>query len=788
MLRNYIKIALRNLKRQRIYSVISMSSLALGLGIFILFALISEFSSNFDTFHKKARRIFGVVQVLPAGIEGEQHSAITPAPLLPALLDELPEIEEATRFHPPGRIVVKYKDKVFYETGIRFVDSNFLSVFSFKIIAGNAETVLSKPYSLVLTEDVAVKYFGDENPVGKTLTLDNRIDVTVTGVTENVPKNSTIIYDFLVSMETAKALYNWMENWKVNNQALYLVLSEGVEPEQLEEKFSTIINKYYPESKDTPKRLYLFPLLDIFLKSREIDSYWANGQISFLFWIIPALLLVVACINFMNLSTARYVTRAKEVGLRKVIGAQRPQLVKQFIGEAVIITFLSLPIAFLLYELLRPIVFGIIGDFIDISLWDNPQIFGLVVGVTFLTGVFAGSYPAFYLSVFKPIKVLKGDLQLGKKGGRLRKTMVVVQFTFSIILIVTTIVSVKQLKFSFNADLGYDRTRIVAVEIADEARRNLETMRKELLRHKDIVSVSASAALPISWNPKRRILPEGLSEDETWNMNVYGIDYDFIELVGIKIAQGRSFSRTYNDTQNYIINKTAVQQLNWKDPLGKHLTIEDQKGTVIGVAKDFHFKSLYLGGISPAILRLEPENLNHMLVKYSSSDRVSGVLEHIKEQWEILAPNLPFEYVILNDYFEEIYKTGDKTAEMSALIGGIAIFLSCLGLFGLSSYAVERRKKEIGIRKVLGASVPGIIRMLAKEFMLLIVIANIIAIPIAYFLMYSMVQFLYAYPTNIGATPFIFTAVITLVIGFITVISLTLKAAVANPVNSLRYE
>ncbi|MCJ7579855.1 MAG: ABC transporter permease, partial [Candidatus Aminicenantes bacterium] len=693
MLKNYFKIALRNLKRQKIYSAISMSSLALGLGFFIMFALMSNFFSSFDTFHEKADRIFGVVQVLPGGAEGEQHSAILPTPLSTALQSEFPEIENTTRYFPSGRIVVSYQDKLFYETGIRFVDSNFLSIFSFHLKNGNSETVLSKPYSIVLTEESAAKYFDKENPIGKTLTLNNKIDVTITGVTENVPNNSTLNYDFLISMETAKNFPIWTEDWKVNNQALFLLLAEGSAASELESKFPNFIDKYFPLSNNSPTQLYLFPLLDIFLNSMEIDSFWGSGQISFLFWIIPILLLLVACINFMNLSTARYVMRAKEVGLRKVIGAQRFQLIKQFIGEAVILTFLSLPIAIVLFELIHPLFSMITGDSVDFNIWNKPNILGLIVGVTLLTGLIAGSYPAFYLSVFKPIKVLKGNIQVGKKGGRLRKTLVVVQFTFSIILIVMTIVSIKQLEFNFRVDLGFDRSQIVAVEIAGEARKNLETLKKELKKDKNIISVSASTALPVSWETMQRVLPEGTSEEESLNMNAYGIDYDFIELVGLKLLQGRSFSPLFKETGNYIINQTTAQQLNWENPIGKQLTVGDQKGSIIGVVADFHFKSLYMSGMAPAVLFLDSENVHYMYVKYSSLDSISGVLSSIKEQWSIFAPDLPFEYVLLNDYFEDVYRSGDKTAQMSALIGGVAIFLSCLGLFGLSSYAVERRKK-----------------------------------------------------------------------------------------------
>jgi putative ABC transport system permease protein len=790
MIKNYIKIALRNLKRQKIYSVITLSGLVIGFGVFIFFALISFSLSSFDRFHENSDRIYGLVQVLPGGLEGEQHSAILPSPLLPALLEEFPEIEEGTRFFPPGRMIVRRQDKVFYENGIRFVDSAFLSIFSFKMVAGNAETALSEPYSLVLTEDTALKYFGDENPIGRSLTLDNKMDVFVTGVTENVPKNSSISFDFLVSAETAQALYGQMDDWNNNNQGVFLLLSEGYDPAELEAKLPDFISKHYELSPNSPKRFYLFPLLDFSSKSKGIECYWAGGEFSFTaLWIIAVLLLVIASINYTNLSTARYVTRANEVGMRKVVGAYRFQLIKQFLGESIFLSLISLPVGIVLYEVLGPVLTAYLGlDFLNLSLWGKPQIFILVLGVSALTGIFAGSYPAFYLSVFKPVQILTGKVQKGKMGGRLRKILVAVQFSFSVILIVFTLISVRQSAHNLRVNLGYDRNGIVAVEITAGARDNLELFKAELSRHPDIVAVSASQAVPISWNTKHPVLPEGFSEDDTLNMNTYGIDYNFIEILGIELLQGRSFSRSYSDENNFIINETAARQLQWKDPIGKQLTFEDQKGTVIGVAKDFHFKSIYQEHISPAVLYLEPKDLDYMLVRYSSPDKASEVVEYIRERWRILAPDLPFEYVSLNDYFQDTYIEGDKTAEMSGVLGILAIFLSCLGLFGLSSYAVERRFKEIGIRKVLGASVTGIIWMLIKEFLRLVIIANIIAIPLAYLMMSNMIRFIYAYPVDIGIDIFIYTVSLITLIAFLTVSSQTLKAARSNPVNALKYE
>jgi ABC-type antimicrobial peptide transport system permease subunit len=624
--------------------------------------------------------------------------------------------------------------------------------------------------------------------VGKTLTLENKIDVVVTGITANMPNNSSIIYDFLVSMETARILYDWMDDWSTNNQAAFLLLSEGAEPTNMEEKYSLFIDKYYPDTHESPDRFYLHALLNFFLGSEGIDCYWGGGKVSYItIWIVAVLLLIIACINFMNISTARYITRSQEIGMRKVVGASRGQLITQFLGESTLMALISMPAAILLYEFLRPMFAANLGRIFDISLMDSPHVLILIFGVTILTGFFAGSYPAFYLSASQPVLVFQKRLVTGKKGSRFRKILVVVQFTFSIILILITVISIKQSHHNLNVDLGYDRTNIIAVTISDESRDKLEIFKNELVRNKDIISVSASAALPIEWNAESSVLPEGVIEEDASFMNVYGIDIGLIEMLDIQIVQGRSFSREYKDPSSFIVNETAVRQLQWKDPIGKRITLRGQKGTVIGVAEDFHFKSIFLEKISPAVLYLEADDLNYMFVKYSTPESFPGVVEYIREKWNMVASDLPFEYITLENAFYDVFQ-GDKTSEMTGILGVLAIFLSCLGLFGLSSYSVERRIKEIGIRKVLGASVSRIVGMLTKDFIKLVAIANLFAIPIAYFMMNALIRFIYAYPIRIGAGIFILTAGLTLLIAFLTVSALTIKSALANPVDSLKYE
>jgi putative ABC transport system permease protein len=789
MIINHIKIAWRHLTKHKIYSAITMSGLVLGLGVFILFAVLLHSQSNFDSFHKNADRIYSIVQIVSRGMERDHHSAITPAPLKDALLAEFPEIEKAARFFPPGRMVVKYKNNIFYENSIRFVDPDFLSIFSFNLVRGEAETVLSKPYSIVLTEASALKYFGNEDPIGKSLTINNNFDVVITGITEDIPENSSIRFDFLVSMQVATAMNIRMDDWSDNNQATFLLLSFGASPGNLDAKLSALIKRYYPDSPESPQSLYLHSLQDFRLNSSEIECYWSAAQVSHIaIWIVAVLILIIACINFMNLSTARYAIRANEVGMRKVIGAKRMQLVQQFLGESILMSLISLPVAILFSELARPGLIAMMGGGVFIApIWNFPRVLILTLGVAILTGFFAGSYPAFYVSAFQAVHVFKGRLIKGKKGSRFRKILVVTQFTFSIILILMTIITVKQTNHNLNVDLGFDRTGIIAANISHEARDKLDTLKKELVRHADIVSVSAAAGLPIEWDTEQQVVPEGVDEDDALNMDTYGVDYDFVEMMGIEIQQGRSFSQDFADQNSFIINKTAAEQLKWENPIGKQLTVGEKKGMVIGVTEDFHFKSIYLSKIAPAVLHLDPEVLNFVFLKVSSPDKISSAVEYTKGQWNILFPNLPFEYETLENAFQDM-NSGDKTAEMTGALGLMAIFLSCLGLFGLSSYAVERRIKEIGIRKVLGASVSGIVRMLIKDFMKLVIIANIIAIPVAYFFMNRLIHFIYSYPINIGAGVFILCTVLSLLVAFMTVSSQTIKSALLNPAESLRYE
>ena len=791
MFKNYLRVAIRNVTRYKFYSFLIISGFALGLAVFLLAILYTGFNFSYDTFHKDVDDIYGVVQVLPSGNKGEQHTAITPAPLLPAMISEFSEIQAATRFSRCRKMIVRYEDKTFYENQVLLVDPNFLSFFNFGQISGKAEAVLAEPHSILLSEDSAIKYFGDVDPLGKTLTLDNKIDVTIAGVIENNSLNSSIHYDFLLSMATARSLYSWMDNWDVDSQAAFVRLSGREDQKNLEAKFPGFIQKHFADSSDSPKKMYLFPLLEFRKKAEDLDirSYlWWDEPYSVTYFFIGMAvgLLLIVCINFMNLSTARYMQRVREIGMRKVVGARRSQLIRQFLGESVLVSLLSIPLALILYEIIRPAYLNFLGNNIDISLWSYPFLALAMLGGTVLLGAISGSYPAFFLSGFNPVQVLKGHLKKGKKGTTLRKILVVSQFVLSILLIIFTIAISQQLRYLMNQNFGFERSDVVVLPIPQEMRPNLIPFKKELTRHSNVKLVSAAAYVPVNWMSENQVFPEGYEAKEAWTMNTYGIDYDFFELLNMTIVEGRSLSKDYKDQESIVLNETAVKQLGWEDPIGRRIKISDRSFTVIGVAADFLFDNPHWK-IAPSLLYLEETNLNYMLIK-TQGFPVQSFIEDVKARWDVFAPGIPFEYSTLEGRYESANEYIEEMYVIIGAIGIIAIFVSCLGLVALASFTVGRRTKEIGVRKVLGASVVGIVRMLLGHFVKLIVISNVIAWPLTYLLLKQFFQFGWAYTTDITLTSFVLAAGLSLVTAVLSVVYQTVKVARANPVLALKYE
>ncbi|OGU55688.1 MAG: hypothetical protein A2V66_07635 [Ignavibacteria bacterium RBG_13_36_8] len=792
MFRNYFKITCRNFLKQKIYTLITLSGLAIGLGVFLFFFRLFYWAETADTFHKDIDNIFIAIQRFNSGNE-ERHTTDISFPLLPALKNEIPEIENFTRITRKGKIIVSGGNKIFFENNILFVDKNFLSFFTFKMILGNIETILSEPNSIVLTQSSAEKYFGDASPIGQVLTLDNKTDVIVTGIIEDISanqSNSSIRFDFLVPLETAQYMYGKIDDWEIYNHVGFVKITNKFNIKQIEEKLEELRKKYFKNSLNSPQKIYLYPFQGFIHNAIYIQKFCGHSDIMIftIFFIMGTLFLFIVIINYVNLATARYSDRLKEIGIRKVIGANKLHLFNQFLGESILMALLSLPLALIAYNFASSAFIARIGIILDLSPWSNNNLLFILVAISILTGFIAGIYPALLLSSFRSVQILKGKIQSGRGQGRLRKLLVSFQFTFSIILIVLALVWKGQTDFLYRVDLGYDRTGVITIPLHNEIKNNFPLMKEKFESNPDIVSVSASTSPPGNWGTKEDVIPEGKNSDNAIRTYYYGIEYDFIKTLNIKLVGGRAFSIFHNDEHSLIIDKLFAEELNWANPIGKRLTINDVTGTIIGVVENFRFNDTFFPA-APTLFYLKKDNLNYMLIKVRNFGNIPKVNEHVKELWNELYPNTPYESFTLEDYFDNINFDSTKIiAEIIGLLGLITIFFSCLGLLALASYEARKRTKEIGIRKILGASVSTILIILAKDFLKLILIANIIAIPIAYLISKKLIDFAFTLRMTIGPDIFIFTFLLTLIIALFTITTQTYKAAQTNPVDTLKYE
>jgi putative ABC transport system permease protein len=755
-------------------------------------ALLAEFHFGFDKFHKDFERIYSVVQTFAKAEKDVDHSARTPAPLKQLLTSEILEIEDATRWIYLDEMSVKYRGKKFYEKAATAmaVDSNFLSFFSFALISGEPESALAEPNSVVLTEAAARKYFGDESPLGKTFTvmLYSEIPLKVTGVAIDVPLNSTIKYHFLISSKT----FNFDDNWHVWG-ATFVKLAGHEDSNSLKHKFAAFIETHLSGLTVVPNDLYLLPLSDLHLRSFHVQGVWQKDvQDAYLLVLVAGIaMLLVVCFNFMNLTTAQYLARYGEVGVRKVLSSSRLQLMLQFLGESILMALIAFPLAIVMNELMRPLFDSFVGNQIigEIGprLLDSPMMMLKCLAVTILVGVVAGSYPAFFLSRLRPVKIIRGDLQNGKKGTRIRQILVVTQFIVSIFCVLFAIMIIKLNNYLYHLDLGYSRENVLVARVGyGKLSPELETLKNELRKHPKIASLSAAPWTPVGWGTVFRVIPEGGSERDAWIWNIYGVDYNYIELLKMKIVKGRSFSRDYDESGSLIINETAARQLGWQDPIGRFLTVRNFKGIIVGVVKDFHFSDLF-SGIRPSVMYILKDFLQFLYIKLSYPPDPE-VIEYIKDKWNLFIPDLPFEFSTLDEYFKDLYLPLKQFGMLIGTIGLVAIFFSSLGLFDLSTYTTRRRIKEIGIRKAHGATFREIVRLLLTEFFRLVILANAIALPITYYVTKTILHEIQTYPVNIGIGVFILIGFLSLLIAFSAVIYQTYKAARANPVDALRYE
>lgn len=808
MFKNYLKVALRNLKRYKVYSLINIAGLAIGMACFLLIFLFVQDELSYDRYHNNSKWIYRITAEAYVA-EKAIHAASTPAPLGPTLINEFPEVLKAARIlNSSSERLVSFGQKKFYESRFFFADPSVFDVFTYPFKKGDPKTALNEPYSVVITEETAEKYFGNEDPVGKVINVNNRADYRITGVLKDIPRNSHFNLDFLASFITlAETNKRLSEDWGNLSYFTYCLLRQDCLPAELEKKLPLIVKKYVGKYFESFKgmlsdkiieewksafKFHLQPLTKIHLHSRLFYEIEANSDVSYvyIFSIIAFFILVIACINFMNLSTARSSSRAKEVSMRKVVGAQRAQLIRQFLAESFFLTFISLLFAIGIVEVFLPAFNRISGKEMSLSYSGNWMVLVGLVGTTILVAVLSGSYPAFLLSAFLPVDVIKGSLKKGLAASSLRKILVVFQFSVSITLIIGAIIIYNQLAFIRNKNLGFDQEQLVAIRARNpEMIRSYESAKNELMQNPDIISVAASSGLPAKdLGTQNTFRPEGAGENDYIIMYTVSVDYDFLKTLGIKLASGRNFSRDFPGDVNgaFILNEAACQKFGWESPLGK--TIEQMgsgKKTVIGVVKNFHYLSLHQK-IDPLVIQFDPEDFDYFSVKIRPQN-IRRTLAYLENTWRKFDPAHPFEYSFLDEDVDKLYKADKNFGEIFICFTILAISIACLGLFGLTSFTAEKRTREISIRKVFGASVSNIVILLSREFARWVLFANLVAWPFAYYAMKRWLQN-FAYRSSIGIWIFILAAASAFAIALLTVSFQAIRAALANPVEALRYE
>jgi putative ABC transport system permease protein len=790
MFENYIKTTWRNVIRHKGYSFINIAGLALGMACCIVIATYLQFELSFDNFHKNGNRIFRLVE--KQFFEGQDEKNLGQStPWMGETLVEYPEVSMAVNFVDMGTIWVKHKDEMVEIPRALIVDPDVFKVFSFKLLLGNPQTALLEPNTVVITESTARRIFKDEDPVGKILQGPDSKIYTITGVAENVPENSHIQFDMLVSiMEMRSQPVEW-DNYD-HYSPTYVLLNQNVDPRALESKLPGHTQKYFRHNADHVS-LFLQPLGDIHLCSKHImwEINWLKGDIMYIYFfsIIMIFILLVACINFINLSTARSVSRAREVGVRKVIGANKLQLIRQFIGESLFFSICALFLAIAIVQTIKPVLENTLAINISFNYLNN-WIFGVGI-ICFLVGagVLAGIYPAFVLSSFRPVVVLKSSFFREKKSDKLRKVLVMVQFAVSIMLIFCTTVVSKQFAFMRNKDTGFDKAQVVVLPMTEQMQQHFDAIKEDLSTYpgiKDITASTRKLGTPL-W--RNQIFFEGKNPEEQWISPYMTVDYNFLSFYGIELLEGRDFSPEYaNDSssRSYIINETLAKQIGWENPIGQKFKIGDLDwGTVVGVTKDFNFRSLH-HKIEPVAFYIYRPWLFHMSVRIESKD-MSQTLGYLKEKLQPYRGEQPFLYSFLDEDFARLYQNEEKSRHLFGIFSLLAIVISCSGLLALASFTAEQKTKEIGIRKIFGSSVVDIVVMLSWRFFKWVILANIIALPVAWYVMNKWLQN-FAYRIQTGMDTFLLAAGTALLFALVTVSFKVFRAASANPIDSVRYE
>ena len=818
MLKNYFTVAMRNLRKHSFYSFINVAGLSIGLAICFIIVLFVVNELSYDKHFANADRIYRIKSEIKFG--GSHYKMLYAPPVMAnALATEYPEVESAIRFRERGSYLVKRSIDNIKEDHVIWTDKDFFKIFSVPVIAGNADKALAEPNSIAISEAIAHKYFPNENALGETLILDNDMNMKITAIYKTLPANTHFHFDILISLEGLEEAKRQV--WYSNNFQTYLLLRPGADAKQLENKFpELVVKRAMPQLAEVlggdftmekfiaagnKMEFTLQPLADIHLKSSLQGEFEPNFDIAYvyLFVAVALFILIIACINFMNLSTARSANRAKEVGIRKVMGSFRSHLMRQFLTESILLSFISIVFAVITAWLLLPFFNELSARTLSIP-FDQPSLYGIIILTALIVGLLAGIYPSFFLSAFKPISVLKGNVALGMKSGFIRSALVVFQFTISIFLVIGTLAVNRQLNYIQNKKLGFNKDQVIVIDDAFALGNNRIPFKDEIMRSGKMENATMTGFLPVSgtWRNDNPWWVEG--RDPAVQENMVGIqnwrvDYDYIKTMGMNVKEGRDFSRDFpSDSSAVIINEAALKQFNFTGEVigSKIATFGDGKNgepdrnnlhmlTVVGVVENFHFESLKQN-VSPLMMELSKQPEGPISFRFQSQN-TQDVIQLVEAKWKEMAPGQPFTYYFLDERFGTMYAAETRLGKIFGIFSVLAVLIACLGLFALTSFTAEQRTKEIGIRKVLGASISSIVMLLSKEFGKLVLIAFVLAAPLAW---YGIDWWLkdYTYKTDIGIGLYLFSGIAAFLIAWVTMSFQSFKAAASDPVKSLKSE
>lgn len=797
MLRNYFLTTLRNLRKHLSYSLINIFGLGLGISISLLLALWIRHELSYDRFHTNADNVYRVSMEMSFGGQSAKHS-ISPTALLPALQKNFPEVISGVRLYNPASynpFIVKRNDNFFQEEQFYFADSTFFEVLTYPLLKGNPKTALTKPNSVVLTESMSKKYFGQEDPIGQSLLINGNKEYTVTGITKDAPENSYLNFDFIGSFSSLDASKN--EVWWSANYQTFALLDRNADVNALEQKTNDLVKKALANEITSPGDYVKYNwtnIQDIHLRSEASTEMEPVGNIQYvyLFAGIAFLILFIACINYINLATARAAFRAKEVGVRKVVGASKHQLISQFIGESVVITFCALILAFLLSQLLLPLFNTLTGKNFAHTALTDPLFLASVIGTALIVALFSGAYPALAITSFKPVNILKGNFRNSSSGIWLRKGLVVFQFCITLILTIGTLAITQQISFIQNKNLGYDRENTIIIPLDRETQKVYSSLKSEFIRSGRVAEMGRATESPVEINGGYSIKLQG-SQNPALSVVALSADEDFIPSMGMEILSGRDFNE--NDIQNYyrdttyafMVNESALSNLflDKNEAVGKRVELNGRTGEIVGVVKDFHFASLHMP-IGPLAIFSSPDEYNFAFVKLNPGP-LSETLAELEAISNSVAPHRPFSYEFMDQQFNALYNSEQRMAKLFGIFSTLAIVIACLGLLGLVSFSATQKTKEIGIRKVMGATAANIILLITNEYTRLILLSILIAVPVSIYAINQMLSN-FAYKTTIGPISIALSVLACVLIAFLTASYQALRAATINPTETLRNE